>query len=54
MKVLPFSSGDDVAFFTATDARGSCLSLPYSVRYLPDGGLQLEPLPRTEKIKCTQ
>lgn len=45
MKVLPSPGGDDVAFFTATDARGTCLSPPSRVRYLADGSLQLEPLP---------
>jgi beta-fructofuranosidase len=45
MKVLPRSGDTDVAFFTVTDKeRGSSLSLPYSVRYLPDGGVQVDPM----------
>jgi hypothetical protein len=46
MKVLPSGEGHDLAFFTDTEARGTCLSLPYRVTYLPDGGLQVEAAPQ--------
>ena len=49
MKVLPQSSGPDLALFTSTDARGTCLSLPYRVEYQSDGGLKVAPHMRPEK-----
>lgn len=42
MKVLPQPNGPDLALFTCTDERGTCLSLPYRVEYLSDGGLKVE------------
>jgi beta-fructofuranosidase len=44
MKVLSPSPDPDVAIFTSTDVRGTCLSRPSRVTYLPDGSLQLVPL----------
>jgi len=51
MKVLTGAEGHDPAFFTATEARGTCLSAPYRVTYLPDGGLQVEAAPPPEPKK---
>jgi len=51
MKVLKQPNGSDVALFTSTDARGTCLSQPYSVRYLANGELQLERMPRPDVTK---
>jgi len=44
MKVEPLSPSEDMALFTISETiRGTCLSAPYRVTYLPDGGLQLGP-----------
>jgi hypothetical protein len=48
MKVLSPGGGADVALFTSTDARGTCLSRPLDVRYLPDGSLELGDRPPPE------
>lgn len=51
MKVQAVSGRNDLALFTSTDARGTCLSLPYRVSYLPDGSLQVRALPLNNVTK---